>query len=93
MVSAHSRGLVHARPAPLAHVWCTGPCVPPLPVLVLLCASLCRTAWSTAVQQLYFKARISGSKWKNSGDVASTAKKCQEMMMETKVRMTESGAR
>ena len=92
MVSAHSRGLVCARPAPLAHVWCTHPGVPPLPVLVLLCTSLCRTVWSTAVH-LYFKARISRSKWKNSGDVASTTKKCQEIMMETKVGMTESGAR
>lgn len=45
-----------------------------------------------SVCSTYFKARISGSKWK-TGEVASTANKCQETMTETKVEVTHSGAR
>ena len=61
-------------------------------VLVLLCTSLCRTVWSTAVH-LYFKARISKSKCKISSDVAGAAKKCQAITKETKVKIIENGAR
>ena len=41
------------------------------------------------VQHLYFKPRMPGSKHKNSGDVAGTAKKRQVITMETKVKIIE----
>ena len=85
-----SRVLTLTRRAPVVHVSGVH-CHPthPLQVAGLLCTSLCSTASSTVVQHLYFKARISGSKWENSGEVASTAKKCQETMTETKVEITQ----
>ena len=46
------------------------------------CAFMYFTVQSTAVQGLYFKPRMSGSKPKSSSDVAGTAKKCQAIMME-----------
>ena len=39
------------------------------------------------MQYLYFKPRISRSKHKSSSDVAGTAKKCQAIEMETKVKI------
>ena len=51
---------------------------------------LYRTVQSTAVQYLYFKSRISESEQKSSDDVAGAAKKCQAIMMETKVRIIET---
>ena len=65
----------------------------PLQVVVLLCTLLYGTVQSTVVQYLYFKPRMSGSKRKNSSDVAVTAKKRQVIMMETKVKKIESGVR
>ena len=41
------------------------------------------------MQYLYFKPRISRSKHKSSSDVAGTAKKCQAIEMETKVKIIE----
>ena len=38
-------------------------CVYPLQVAVFLCALLYSTVWSRVVQYLYFKPRMSGSKW------------------------------
>ena len=56
-----------------------------LQMVVLLCTLL----YSTVVQYLYFKARMSGSKHKSSHDVAGTAKKHQAITMETKVKIIE----
>ena len=36
----------------------------------------------------FFKFRMSGSKYKSNGGVANTAKKCQGITMETKVKMS-----
>ena len=49
--------------------------------------------YRTGVQYLYFKARMSKSKWKISSDVAGAAKKGQAITMETKVKIIENGAR
>ena len=64
-------------------------CVHPLQVVVLLCTLLYSTVYNTVVQYLYLKPRMSGSKHKSSGDVAGTAKKCQAITMETKVKIIE----
>lgn len=40
-------------------------------------------------QYLYFKSRMYGKKSKSSGDTVGTAKKCQEIPMETKVKIIE----
>ena len=40
-------------------------------------------------QYLYFKSRVYGKKSKSSGDTVGTVKKCQEIMMETKVKIIE----
>ena len=63
--------------------------VHPLQVVVLLCTLRYSTVQSTVVQYLYFKPRMSGSKHESSGDVAGTAKKCQVITMETKVKIIE----
>ena len=55
----------------------------PLQVVVHLCILWYSTAWSTVVQGLYFKPRMSRSKWKNNGDVASSAKKGQLLFWTT----------
>ena len=47
---------------------------------------LCRTIQSTVEQYLYFKSRVPGSKHKSNSDVAGTAKKCQMITRETKVK-------
>ena len=47
----------------------------PLQVVVLLCTLLYSTVYSTVVQYLYLKSRMSGSTCKSSRDVAVTAKK------------------
>ena len=41
-------------------------------------------------QYLYFKSRMYGKKSKSSGDTVGTAKKCQEIPMETKVKIIET---
>ena len=51
--------------------------------------SLCSAAWSTVLQHLYFKPRMSRSKLKSSGAVAGTAKEYQAITIETKVKITE----
>ena len=40
-------------------------------------------------QYLYFKSRMYGKKSKSSGDTVGTTKKCQEILMETKVKIIE----
>ena len=40
-------------------------------------------------QYLYFKSRVYGKKSKSSGDTVGTVKKCQEIMMEKKVKIIE----
>ena len=47
----------------------------------------------TVVWYLYFKPGMYGKKSKSNGDTVGTAKKCQEIMMETKVKIIESGVR
>ena len=58
----------------------------PLQVVVLLCTLLYSTVYSTVVQCLYFKLRMSESKCKSSDDVAGTAKKSQELKAQRKDR-------
>ena len=41
------------------------------------------------MEYLYFKSRMSGSKHKKNSDVTGTAKKCQMITMETKVKIIE----
>ena len=65
----------------------------PLQVAVFLCTLLYSSVCSTVIQYLYFKSRMSKSKHKSSGNVAGAAKKHQVVMMETKVKIIESGAR
>ena len=47
------------------------------------------TVYSTVVQHVYFKSRMSGSKCKSNGDLAGAAKKHQAIMMETKLKIIE----
>ena len=68
-------------------------CMRPLQVAVFLCTLLYSSVWSTVEQYLYFKSRMSKSKHKSSGNAAGAAKKHQVIMMETKVKIIESGAR
>ena len=68
-------------------------CTHPLQVAVFLCTLLYSSVWSTVEQDLYFKSRMSKSKHKSSGNAAGAAKKPQVIMMETKVKIIESGAR
>lgn len=42
---------------------------------------------------LYFKLRMSRSKCKSSSDTAGSARKCQMVTIETKIKINESGAR
>ena len=49
------------------------------------------TEYSSTV--FYFKPRMPGSKHKSSGDIAGTAKKCQAITIETKVKIIENGVR
>ena len=64
-------------------------CVRPLPVAVPLCTLLYSSVWSTVLQCLCFKCRMSGSKHKSSDDVAHTARKCQGITLGTKVNIIE----
>ena len=48
-------------------------CIYPLQMAVFLCTLLYGTVQDTAVQNLYFKLRMSRSKHKSSGEVAGTA--------------------
>ena len=64
----------------------------PPQVVVLLCALLYRTVYSTVVHYLYFEPRMSRSRWKSSDDVAGTAKeallifKAQDLNVEQYVK-------
>ena len=56
-------------------------CVHPLPAAVLLCALLNSAVYSTVVQCLHFKPRMSRSKGKSSCDVADTSVLFQDMVL------------
>ena len=47
------------------------------------------TVYNTTIQYLCFNPRMSRTKCKSSSDVASTAKKCQAITMESKVKIIE----
>ena len=57
----------------------------PLQVVVPLSTLLFSTAQSTVARYLYFKPRMSGS----CRDIAGAAKKCQEIAVDTKVKIIE----
>ena len=59
--------------------------VHPLQVTMFLCTLLFSTAQSTVARYLYFKPRMSGS----CRDIAGAAKKCQEIAVDTKVKIIE----
>ena len=53
----------------------------------------CIVLYRAQQYRIYFKHRMSRSKYKSSSDVAGTAKKHQTITMETKVKIIESGVR
>lgn len=61
----------------------------PLEGVVLLCILLYSTARRTGAEYLCLKPRMTGSKHKNSSDMAVTAKKHHWVMVKTKVKIIE----
>ena len=89
----HANVCSHVHSCKSVHVSSADCRMRPLQVAVFLCTLLYSSVWSTVEQYLYFKSRMSKSKHKSSGNAAGAAKKHQVIMMETKVKIIESGAR